>query len=258
MLVTDHGAEVLCRVAVVVLEGAASRKILVVDDISRLAEDRTRAVAAKEATSKLLLAILPKPIVDRMEAGETGISFAVPVATVMFLGIVRFDEYALRFTPQQLLETISAIFELFDQRLAEFQIVTKIRTVGSAYICVSDLFTENAAAGSLEIVHFALRCLEEIDDMNTKMNSAVNVNVGVFTGGPIIAGVIGSEKLMFDVIGQPIRFASQLLASCPPGFMQLSSATYAHVSTAGFQVSSQRNVRLDDDEVQTYMLTLQP
>jgi PAS domain S-box-containing protein len=257
MLRSERGNDILCQVSLVILEGSVNRRILVVEDISTLAEEREKAIAAKDATGRLLCAILPKPIVERLEAGESDISFSVPIITVMFLGIVQFDEYAAGFTPQQLLDTISTIFGLFDESLPLFPLVTKIRTVGGQYICVSDLFGENPGAGATELVNFGLKCLEEIDDMNTKMNSELDINVGLVSGGPVVAGVLGLDAKKFDVMGQPLRLAAQLLASAPAGSLQLSASTYAYISGSGIEATARENVKLYDHDVVTYIVKLQ-
>jgi class 3 adenylate cyclase len=102
-----------------------------------------------------------------------------------------------------------------------------------------------------------LKCLEEIDDKNTKMNSEVEINGGLYSVGPVAAGVLGLDNRTFDVMGHPLRLAVQLLGSCPPASLQLSSSTYNYVSGYGLETTTRQNVKLDDREVVTHIVKFQ-
>jgi class 3 adenylate cyclase len=80
------------------------------------------------------------------------------------------------------------------------------------------------------MIQFSLGALEIIDEVNLKLDSLLSVGIGVNTGGPIFAGVLGTDKSTFDIIGDPINIAARLQSTDIPGRVQLSEDTYNLVS----------------------------
>jgi class 3 adenylate cyclase len=75
------------------------------------------------------------------------------------------------------------------------------------------------------MLQFGLDVLEEIDKINEEIGADLQVRIGINTGGPIIAGVLGTEKPLFDIIGDAINVASRLQSTDIPGHIQISEST---------------------------------
>jgi PAS domain S-box-containing protein len=255
--VADNSKEILCQLTMFRLETDRSggHYLLTLDDISKLAERRIEAERAKEEGEHLLYSILPRAIVSRINAGEKEISFSVSVASVMFINIVRFSDYSCRLSPQQIMGTLSSLFGEFDNAMTQYPTITKIKVFGDTYMCASGLFTDPNKKDVEEIVDFALTCLDIMEDSNIKLNTALSVRIGINTGGPIIAGVLGTDKRAFDIIGDAINVAARLQSTSLPNTIQISTETQGYLSHTNYQMTLRRKVFLKGKgECTTYLL----
>ena len=151
----------------------------------------------------------------------------VPMATVIFIDIVKFSTFSIALSPQQILGTLSGIIEAYDRRIADYKSLTKIKVIGDTYMCAGGLFNDEPTPekDAYEIVKFGFEALQAIDDQNLKMNMELKVRIGVNTGGPLITGVLGTDKVQFDIIGDPINIAARLQSTGEPGKIHISEET---------------------------------
>ena len=146
----------------------------------------------------------------------------------MFVDIVKFSDHCLSLTPQQILNNISQIFQSYEENISKYPLITKIKLIGDVFMCASGLFhpKEPPIHHTEQMIKFSLDILQSLEELNLKLNTSFNVRIGINTGGPIIAGVLGTEKPIFDIIGDPINVASRLQSTGIPGRIQISQKTY--------------------------------
>jgi class 3 adenylate cyclase len=230
--------------------------VLIVKDNTNVYEQRLESEKAKAQSEKLLYAILPRGIVTRLNAGEKDVSFTVPEGSVMFIDIVKFSEFSQRLSPQAIMGTLAAIFGAFDDRMQSAKAMIKIKLIGDIYMCASGLFDQrNPKENAEEIVTFGLGCLQTIEDLNMKRDISLKVRIGVNSGGPIIAGILGTDNRVFDIIGDAINIAARLQSTCPENMIQMSEATYQHIAHLGLPVKRRDKVLLKGKgEVSAYLL----
>jgi class 3 adenylate cyclase len=94
------------------------------------------------------------------------------------------------------------------------------------------------------MVRFANEALRALEDTNVRLDANLMVRIGVNTGGPIIAGVLGTDKPVFDIIGDPINIAARLQSTCLPGRVQISEATYMLIKDRGFIIEPRGEIFL--------------
>jgi PAS domain S-box-containing protein len=164
----------------------------------------------REESEQLLLNILPKPIAERLKLNEDTIAESFPEATVMFADIVGFTQLSARISPKQLVDLLNKIFSLFDQ-LADKHGLEKIKTIGDAYMVVGGLPTlrpDHAEA----IANMALDMQIAVANFNNKFNlemaEPLRIRIGINTG-PVVAGVIGLKKFIYDLWGDTVNTASR-------------------------------------------------
>ena len=167
-------------------------------------------------------------IVLRINRGESNISFSVPSATIIFIDIQRFSDYASSMSPSQIMGALSLMFGSFDDILSKYPIIIKIKLIGDIYMAAGGIFSPNEQPQkhAEACVKFALDVLQDLDDVNNKLSSNLNVRIGINTGGPLIAGVLGTDKPTFDIIGDPINVAARLQSTDIAGKIQVSQSTY--------------------------------
>ena len=215
-------------------------------DETLLQKQRQAAEEAKANSEKLLYQILPRDIVTRLNAHETDISFSVPSATIVFVDIVKFSDYSSTLTPTQIMENLSAIFARFDSICSNFPLITKIKLIGDVYMAAAGLFTpeESPTNHASQVVQFGLDVLVALEELNGQLDSSLQVRIGVNTDGPLIAGVLGKDKPLFDIIGDPINVASRLQSTCIPGTVQISQTTYDAIRELSFNIEQRGEIVL--------------
>jgi len=181
----------------------------------------------QKKTDDLLLNILPKPIADRLKKDKnTIIADNFPEATVLFSDLVGFTELSTGISASLLVEKLSQIFLAFDE-LTEKYGLEKIKTIGDAYMLVGGVPTWRA--DHVEIVaDMALEMLEEIKRLNEENHEKFKIRVGIHTG-PVVAGVIGKNKFIYDLWGDTVNIASRMESQGVPDCIQVSETTYEHI-----------------------------
>ncbi|KAK8839284.1 hypothetical protein M9Y10_032216 [Tritrichomonas musculus] len=201
--------------------------VFIIRDETQLMKQQKEAEAAKAQSENLLFQILPHDIVARLNSGEKDISFTVESASIIFTDIVKFSEYTKGLSPQEIMGSLSALFAAFDSRAKNYNLITKIKLIGDIYMAAGGLFSDENVPmkeHAIQIVNFGLDCLTEIEEVNIKLSSNLQLRIGINSGGPILAGVLGTDKPVFDIIGDPINVA-RLQTTDIPGKAQIPKAT---------------------------------
>jgi class 3 adenylate cyclase len=194
------------------------------DRLEDLVRQRTRELTEEKQTSeRLLLNVLPGPIAERLKTGENLIVDRFDAVSVLFADIVGFTALSSRTSPEALVTMLNELFSTFD-RLAEQHGLEKIKTIGDAYMVVAGIphpVADHAAA----ITEMAIDMLAFIDSYSRRLGLELTIRVGIHTG-PVVAGVIGAKKFIYDLWGDTVNTASRMESHGVPGRIQVSDTTY--------------------------------
>ncbi|KAL0482995.1 adenylate cyclase [Acrasis kona] len=182
----------------------------------QISEERVKA-------DNLLLNILPTPIFHRMKKNEKNIADGIASATILFADIVGFTELSSNTTPKELVSMLNLIFSSFD-RIAQQHGCEKVKTIGDCYLCCAGLLNHEDDHAEA-IINFALDALDNIHSDIFQTKYKINIRVGINTG-PVVAGVIGLDKFVYDIWGNAVNVASRMESHGEPGRIQISKATY--------------------------------
>ena len=170
-----------------------------------------------------MLNILPKPIADKLKESEGTIAEGFAEVTVLFADLVGFTELAGRATPEKLVYWLNEIFSRFDL-LAEKYHLEKIKTIGDAYMVVGGL--PNPMSNHAEaIALMAKDMVKEVASFAEQQKRAFRIRIGINTG-PVVAGVIGRKKFIYDLWGDTVNIASRMESHGIPDAIQVTEATY--------------------------------
>lgn len=138
----------------------------------------------------------------RLNRSEVDISFIVPSSTIVFIDIVKFSEYAVTLTPFQIIENKSMVFASFDREMSKQNLITMIKLIGDVYIAAGGLFNPDEAPSVhfIQVVNFGLDVLQALEEVNTLLDSSLQVRIGVITDVPLIAGVLGIDDWLSNSI----------------------------------------------------------
>jgi class 3 adenylate cyclase len=176
----------------------------------------------RERSEGLLLNILPAPIAERLKRSDEVIADAYPEATVMFADLVDFTGRSQRISPSEMVRTLDDLFTVFD-RLADRHGLEKIKTIGDAYMVaagIPDPRPDNAEA----IADMALEIQVEMAGRTDPDGEPLSVRMGIDTG-PVVAGVIGRRKFIYDLWGDTVNTASRMETHGLPGRIQVTERT---------------------------------
>lgn len=177
----------------------------------------------RKRTERLLLNILPQPIAERLKQEEHTIADQFPEATVLFADVVGFTQLASEISAAELVVLLNRLFSMFDQ-LAEHHGVEKIKTIGDAYMVVAGLPTPRSDHAQA-IANLAIDMQHAVAHFNVEMNQSLSIRIGINTG-PVVAGVIGLKRFIYDLWGDTVNIASRMESQGIAGVIQVSEATY--------------------------------
>lgn len=178
---------------------------------------------AQKKSDLLLLNILPAAVVENLKKGEDTAAERFESATVLFADIVGFTSLAARISPLELVNFLNQIFSNFDQ-LTEKHGLEKIKTIGDAYMVAGGLPIPTADHVEA-IANMALDMLEAIAHFQTDTGESFQIRIGINTG-PVVAGVIGTKKFIYDLWGDTVNVAFRMESQGLPGYIQVTAAIY--------------------------------
>jgi adenylate cyclase len=142
--------------------------------------------------------------------------------TVIFADLVGFSGLAKRLSPGHLVKLLNSFFSAAD-RCAERHGIEKVKTIGDAYLAVSGGMS--SAGDVCAAVAFARDLVGDVSALADETGIDLKVRIGIHTG-PVVGGVIGSNRLSYDYWGDTMNIASRLQGAAPPGGIAVSEATY--------------------------------
>jgi class 3 adenylate cyclase len=175
----------------------------------------------KRRADSLLHAILPGQIVDRLQAGEEIIADRFEEVSILFADIVGFSPIAARLPPSDLVKLLDRMFSKFDV-LAQKHRVEKIKTIGDAYMAACGV-PEPVSDHADRVLALGRSMLESLQDAATG-SEGFHIRIGIHSG-PVVAGLIGRHRFVYDVWGETVNIASRLESQGIVDCMQISEAT---------------------------------
>ena len=193
-------------------------------------EDCLRMEQSK--SERLLLNILPKEIAEQLKQSsdllaqsnkEVLIAEQFEQVTILFADIVDFTPLSAQTPAKELVNLLNQIFSLFDG-LAQRHRIEKIKTIGDAYMVAGGLPMPRRDHADA-IADMALEMQSAIGNLRTDNDRSFQIRIGMNTG-PVVAGVIGQQKFIYDLWGDSVNVASRMESSGLPGKIQVTDTTY--------------------------------
>lgn len=193
----------------------------------KLEEAHTLLQLEQDRSERLLLNILPAPVAERLKNPNQTIADGFADVTVMFADIVNFTQAAAKMSPSQVFTMLNRIFSAFDELAEKFDL-DKIKTIGDAYMVAGGLDDGNANySAAIADMAIAMRNLLSTDFAINTTHLEVRIGIGT---GPIIAGVVGKKKFIYDLWGDTVNIASRITSEGVPGMIQCDTVTYRRLA----------------------------
>ncbi|HUR04585.1 MAG TPA: adenylate/guanylate cyclase domain-containing protein, partial [Nonomuraea sp.] len=163
--------------------------------------------AALGLSEGLLLNVLPRPIADRLKRSSTVIADRHDDVTVMFADVANFTQFAEQTSPERVVGVLDEIFSSFDELTQRYGL-EKIKTIGDAYMVVGGL-PQPRPDHAEAIVELAIDMQRELARIYAASGLGLAIRIGI-ASGPVVAGVIGRHRLLYDLWGDTVNTASRM------------------------------------------------
>jgi class 3 adenylate cyclase len=186
-------------------------------------------IVEKERSERLLLNVLPLAIAERLKRGESNIAQGHADVTVMFADIVGFTKMTEELSPVETVKILNDVFSMFDE-IADKYGVEKIKTIGDAYMAAAGVETGAQVHYADAVANMALEMLERVHEYRQRSGESIELRIGIGTG-PVVAGVIGKKKFIYDMWGDTVNVASRMAGDAFTGSVQVDLTTYRRLHT---------------------------
>jgi adenylate cyclase len=194
--------------------------------LATFAQQREEALEAlrieQGRAENLLLNILPRSIADRLKADTTTIADQFTEASILFADVVNFTPLSDRLQPTEVVGMLDLLFTHFDS-LADRYDVEKIKTIGDCYMVAAGVpipRSDHARVMAMMAIEMrdAMRSRDGVGRLGLELRIGIN-------SGPVVAGVIGRKRFLYDLWGDAVNMASRMESQGMPGQIQVTRAT---------------------------------
>ena len=193
-------------------------------------EEKTAIIEEKNRENEaLLLNILPGEIAARLKHGEQEIADAFADVTVLFGDIVGFTALSSKASAGDIVEMLNGLFCRFDD-LAQQLGIEKIKTIGDCYMAVCGL-PKPCSDHTARMARMALQMIDATAERGKELGINLQLRIGL-NSGPVVAGVIGATKFIYDLWGDTVNLASRMESTGVPGAIQVTRTVYERLKDA--------------------------
>ena len=196
----------------------------------RLADE---LVYERSRSDQLLLNVLPESIAQRLKDGEETIADRHDHVAVLFVDIVDFTPLSESLEAAELVGDLNSLYSEFD-RMADAHGVEKVKTIGDAFMAMTGATDEGGDSGALIDLALDMQAFASTSSIGSRHGIELRAGIDV---GPVVAGVIGESRFIYDVYGDTVNMASRMESHGVPGKIQVTQKVKDEIEKR-FSISS--------------------
>ncbi|OHT14676.1 hypothetical protein TRFO_14848 [Tritrichomonas foetus] len=223
----------------------SSQIAIIMRDIGDEQRQQNLLSAETQKHLTILQKILPGPIAKKLLKSQRSISMTVEKVTISFCDIVSFTPWCGSQKAEFVVRVLNEMFNLFDEKCNQYETMTKIKCIGDCYMSASGIFNQKPTFGT-EMCLFGADMVSQIQVLNQKMGTKLQIRVGAVLGGPISAGVMGIHKPVFDVYGETVNEAQNMESGGMP--------MRVHINAPLWEICDQSLFKSEEREDGTFLL----
>ncbi len=178
---------------------------------------------AQQKADGLLLNILPPEIAELLKADSRQIAEQFDEASVLFADVVDFTPLSARLSASDVVSLLDRLFSDFDGLVDRYGL-EKIKTIGDAYMVASGV-PRRRSDHAHALAAMALEMLDLVTRHRRDDGAVIELRIGI-NSGPVVAGVIGRRKFIYDLWGDAVNTASRMESHGTAGQVQIAEGAY--------------------------------
>lgn len=180
----------------------------------------------KIKNDKLLHHILPDKIIQELKVNGVVAPRHYESVTILFTDFHGFRQIINTMKPGELVNELNEIFSNFDVIVEKYEL-EKLKTIGDTYMVCGGL-TKNFSDHAVKVTNAAKEMFEYLHKKNNGSKVQWLLRAGINTG-PIVAGIVGTDKFTYDIWGDTVNIASRMENSSGAGKINISGSTYEQI-----------------------------
>jgi guanylate cyclase len=180
--------------------------------------------AAQARVEALLLNVLPADVAERLQSDPQSIADHFDEASILFADVVDFTPLSDRLDARETVALLDRLFTSFDELVDRYD-VEKIKTIGDCYMVAAGVprqrpdHAQALADVALEMRECAKGCRSDRYDHDLRLRIGIS-------SGPVVAGVIGRRRFLYDLWGDTVNMASRMESHGTPDEIQITRSTW--------------------------------
>nr|WP_238530503.1 histidine kinase N-terminal 7TM domain-containing protein [Oscillochloris trichoides] len=213
-------------------DGKVTHYVAVKEDITEIRQLQILAEEEHARAEALLLNILPAEIAQRLKLRHSTmepIADYMPSVSILFADLVDFTTFSARLQPEELVGILDSLFSQFDS-LVDVYGLEKIKTIGDSYMVAAGV-PKACKDHAILITRLAIDMIRVMTSIQLRIHAAQDtdfafkIRIGI-NSGPVVAGVLGRQKFIYDLWGDTVNVASRMESHGQSNMIQVTEATY--------------------------------
>ncbi|KAE9549457.1 hypothetical protein FO519_007332 [Halicephalobus sp. NKZ332] len=169
----------------------------------------------KAQTDHLLFECIPPEIAEKLRTLHHVPEEEFSESTCMMIDIPHFSIINSQCDPKDIVKLMSDLFHIYD-RLIDFHKCYKVLSIMDCYFIIGGV-PRPVPDHADRILNLALGLVMEAKQLIVpKLNLPILLRVAVHSG-PVVAGVLGTKKIRYGVMGETVNVTKRLLMNAEPG-----------------------------------------
>ena len=212
-------------------------------------------------TEKMLFNLMPLHVVQNMK-DDIPVADVLENVTLLFADIVRYTDFGNKHEPVEVVSMLMELFKNFDHATKSCH-VYKVHTIGDCYVVMGfngkvSMNERNYYEEAKNVCKMGEEMITIIRDVRKKVNfELLDMRIGIHTG-TVIAGIIGSSVVRYDIFGSDVLIANKMESAGTPGRINISEETKKILESKDmpFSVAFNKEVHIDaaNRDIKCYLI----
>nr|WP_280831083.1 adenylate/guanylate cyclase domain-containing protein [Mycolicibacterium frederiksbergense] len=177
----------------------------------------------RKENDRLLLSMMPEPVVQRYREGEENIAQDHSNVSVIFADIVGLDKLSADLSSDELLAIVNKLVRQFDAA-AENLGVEQVRTLHNGFLASCGMSVPRLD-NVRRTVDFAIEMQRIVDRYRSETGHDITLRAGIDTG-TVSSGLVGRSSLAYDMWGSAVDLAYQVQSGSPQPGIYVTGRVY--------------------------------